>query len=587
MANTLQTKTRLTAVKERMNEILRTLSYDYDNGKIKSPAELHHRIYQELQAFYASIGKSTLLPIQAWGPPYSADHNLMVQQTYNDFRSLYREVDLMTKDLAENFEQVELERQSFNDRLARVESLMKGVEGNIREADYAIVFREDFTDYDHLKKEGIKGTPASISTNEGLMTLVRTDEEIYNEYATITVAEGTGLPGNTHIVRSVNGTLKFDGQEHMHIDVADILDRNSDTWFEYEAIELTDAARKKTLGMDFEYREAIHWAIVSPGVRLVLRIDFNKAKVINWLSLVPFIPSDRGATAATIEKIVISDEKGGIVTAGVGDAFDATKGYMFDQQQCQTILLYLTQKTGYETNVGHFYFKQANTERIAIMDAAQDDGGARVHGPVPSITNLGVSYDTGTQKIGYPVQRSGDRVADQLGKKNALFSVPATPTNVFAGLEQVGAYRYMIGLRDITMAMYTFGVESEYVSLPFEASTPFTSIELDVDADIPSRFDAGSDWIEYFVSIDEGQNWNPIYPRNIYRSQAITKYLINSSTPKESRIDEVGYLDSPTEVYSVQVRIVLRRPEGTPNAEYYTPILYGYELYVNTQEELI
>jgi len=587
MTNPLQIKTRITVIKEKMKTILRNLSRSYESGDIKSPSELQHRVYKELQEFYDSIGKNTFKPVKAWGPPYSADHNGMIKQMRDDFMTLYAEVILMTSDLANNYEQVELERQSFLARLTKVDSLIKSIDGNIREADYTVVFRDNFVDYDQFQTGGTNLTPANLSADEGLLTLAKLESETFNEYATVTIIDGNGFPGNTHMVRAGDGTLKFDGQENMHINLADVLDGNGDTWFEYELFELTNSTRKTTLGMDYEYKEGMQWATVGGDLRCVMKIEFGKPKIMNWLSVSPFVPSDKGSIPALIEKIIVTDDKGSVSSMAFSEEFDSTKGYLFPRQSCKSIVLYLNQKIAYETMVGHFFFKQINTGDIVVMNKDNEQEGLRVHGPVTSVKNLGVAYDTGSQEILYPVVAYGERILDEDAKKSELFSVPATPTNVHAGLEQVSAHRYVIGMRDINMASYTFDKESEYVSTPFVSATPLSSIELDVNADIPAIFDADTDWLEYYVSTDDGQNWHPIFPRNIYRSEAKTKYLFNSGVPKEGRVDEVGYIESLTDIYQVQLRIVLRRPEDVKDAQFYTPIVYGYELHVTTAEELI
>lgn len=588
MANPLQIKTRIEVVKERMASILRKLATEYNSGVIKSPAELHHRVYRELEAFYNSIGKNTFKPIKAWGPPYSDDHNTMVRQLRDDFLTLYQEVIYMTDDLKKNFEQVELERQSFLARLSKIESLVKNIDLNIREADYTVVFRDNFVDYEHYRKDATELPAANLSADEGLLTLARVDSERFNEYATITIIEGNGFPGNTHIVRSVGDTLKFEGQEELHINLADILDGNTDTWFEYELFELTDRTRQITQGMDFEYKEAIEWITSErEGLRCVFQIDLPKPKTMNWLSLSPFIPSDKGSSPAIIEKIMVTDEKGNVSSMGFGESFDGSKGYLFPRQKCRTITIYLRQPVAYETTVGHFYFKQVNKNDVTAISQRTEQDGIRIHGPVPSVKNLGVTYDTGKQQILYPVAAYGDKIKDEDEKKRNLFDIPATPSNVQAGLEQVSAYRYVIGLRDVLLASYMFEPESEYVSEPFYSSTPIKAIELDVDVDIPAQFPQDQDWLEYYISVDDGQNWHRIYPRNVYKAQAKTKYLFNSGMQKSGRIDEIGYIESLTEIHQVQLKIILKRPEDIKDAEYYTPIVYGYELHALTAEELI
>lgn len=585
MANPLQIKNRIAVIKSKMTAILRQIAKDYDAGLIRSDAELQHRIFQELNKFYQSIGKSTFEPIYAWGPPYSKDHNQMMTQIQDDLLTLYSEVIYMTKDLMGNFEQVELERQSFDSRLKKLEDTLKGIGLNLSEPDRKLIFRDYFVDQDQYAPDMVKGTPAQLSAEEGLLTLARVDDETYNDYASITIVEGNGFPGNTHVVRSVGSSLKYDGQEGLHISLSDILDGNADTWFEYEIIELTEQAEALTEGKGFEYSEAIDWITKGTDpLRLVVKIELDKAKTMNWLSLSPFVPSDKGSTPPVIEKIVISDDKGTIHTAGEQETFNSQKGYLFPRQKCKTITMYLRQDTGYETTVGHVFYKQINKESMNIVSSEIKDG-IRVHGPAVSIQNLGITYDTGLQQIVYPIQKFGDTIVGEEEKKQNLFNIPVVSQNLHAGLEQVPARRYVIGLRDASLASYSFEMESEYVSKPFYSTTPLKEIELEIDTDIPAIFPQDQEWLEYYISVDSGRNWNPIHPRNTYRSAAITKYIINSSTPKEVRTEEIGYIESLTEVHQVQLKILLKRPEGITDASYYTPIVYGYELHALAAEE--
>lgn len=584
MANQLQIKNRTAVIKEKMTAIMRTIAKDYDAGRIKSPAELQHRVYQDLKAFYASIGKPTFQPKLAWGPPYSSDHNTMMKQLQDDLVTLYSEAIYMTQDLSDNFQQVELERQGFDNRLQKLTDELKGISLGLA-ADREIIFRDYFVDHEQFAKDMVKLEPANLSAKEGLLTLARTESDEFNEYASITILSGNGFPGNTHIVRSISSTLKFDGEEELHINLSDILDGNADTWFEYEIMEISDQGEAVTESKGFEYQEAIDWITHGTDpLRLVVQISLDKAKTMNWVSLSPFIPSDKGSTPAVIEKIIIDDGQGTVYTTGQQETFDTEKGYLFPRQKVSTIQIHLRQNTGYEVSMGHMYFKQINKETASIVGAAQNEG-VRIHGPGPSIRNLGVVYDTGKREIIYPIQKFGDKIEGEAEKKRLLFTPPSMPNNILTGLEQVDGWRYVIGMRDAVIANYVFGTESEYVSKPFYSTTPLKEIELEVDFDLPAVFPQDEEWISYAISIDGGQNWNPIHPRNTYRSEAITKYIINSGTAKEARVPEIGYLDSLTDIFQLQLQITMKRPNTITDAQFYTPIIYGYELHVTTQEE--
>lgn len=583
MTNDLQIKRRIDVVKNRMIEILRHLALQKEQGVIKSPAELQHIVYHELQSFYESIGKPNFKQIEAWGPPYSSDHNLMLEQLLTDLYTLYDEVKNMTKDIRSNYEQVELERQSFTKRISEVESLVKTISTKIKEDLDVLIFQDSFSSVDYYNREGVRGVAAYLSADNGLLTLNRIKGEEFNEYAQITIIKGDGLPGNTHVVRALDNHLKFDGEEELHINMADILDGNSDTWFEYEMFQIPQQTIDLTENKDFRYKEAVEWIRQDIlNMRCVIKIDFPKARNMNWVSFLPYIPSDRGAIAATIEKIVVSDDKGEHQGLGFEDDFNSGVAYMFPRQKCKTITLYLRQDTSYPVLVGHPFFKQVNQEDTSVLDEEHLHSGIRVHGVNPSIENIGVSYDTGKAEIIYPIRKFGDTIENESIKKQNLFTAPsisATGETVLSGMEQVQAYRFMIGIRDVQLANYQFSTISQYVSVPFVSANPMKEVALDAQMEIPEGFSEG-DWVQFFISIDQGRNWYPIDLKDVHKENTKTRYLFNSKTPKEGRLDEVGYIESATDIFEIQVKIELSRPVETEDDAYYTPVVYGYELQV-------
>lgn len=583
MTNDLQIKRRIDVVKNRMVEILRHLAAQKEQGVIKSPAELQHVVYHELQKFYEAIGNPSFKQIKAWGPPYSADHNLMIEQMLNDLYTLYAEVKNMTEDVKSNYEQVELERQSFMKRISEVETTVQTISTKIKEDLDVIVFRDNFSSVDYYNRDGVRGIPAHLSSDDGILTLNRIQGEEFNEYANITIIKGDGLPGNTHVVRSTNNHLKFDGEEELHINLADILDGNGDTWFEYESFQISEHTQALTQNKDFRYKESIDWVNQEiRSMRCVLKIDFTKSRNMNWLSFTPYIPSDRGALPAIIEKVVVSDDKGDMQGLGFEEQFNRGKAYIFPRQRCKTITLYLRQDTSYPVDIGHPYFKQVNQESTSILDEEYIHSGVRVHGVNPSIENLGVSYDTGKSEIIYPIRKFGDTIDNESIKKQNLFTVPsvsATGETVLSGMERLPAYRYMIGLRDVHLANYQFSHESQYVSVPFVSPRSIKEVSMDATLDIPDRFYEG-DWVKFFITINKGRTWHPIDLKDVHKQGTKTRYLFNSKTPKEGRLDEVGYIESPEDVYEIQIKIELSRPVNIEDETYYTPVVYGYELHV-------
>lgn len=587
MANELLIKKRIKVVEQKMAKIIQRIRKDYKQGSIKSPAELQHRISSDLQAFYDSVGESTLEVIKAWGPPYSKDHNAMVQQIYNDIETIYEEVISMTNDLIDNFQQVEIERKAFDKRITEAENVVKGIALNIQETSSKVIFRDNFVDLEHFESAALEFLPVYISTSEALMTLNRVVSETFNEYASIQIKEGNGLPGNTHVVRSTGSALKFDGEDGLHINLADVIDRNLDTWFEYEAFDISETVREKVEGKGLGYNEPIEWVTTMyDGLYLTVVIELSTPKSTNWFSLAPYIPHDKGSYAALFERIEVSDGMGTVHTLAVDEMFNGNRGFLFPRLKCKTITIKMRQRSSYDITVGHLYFKQINTEEISILENDKEQQGILVSGKYPSLSNLNITYDTGIRDILYPPVLYGDVIFNEDNRKTELFTTPNMPTNIHAGIESIPAQRYMIGLRDATVASYRFADISEYISKPFVSENPIKEIELDVQYDIPKNFPTDQDWIEFYISIDKGQNWNRIYPRNFYQQDAKTRYLFNSGTPMEARVNEVGYLDTLTDIHELQFRMLVRRPQGIEDADFYTPVVYDYEIHALTQGEI-
>lgn len=580
MANDIQIKMRIDTVKERMVDLINEMMTLHRNGVFKSEAELQNKVFHALQQFYDSVGRETFRQIKAWGPPYSSDHNGMMEQILYDLTNLYEESIRMTSDVERNFEQAEIERQAFLKRISEIEAIAKSIESNLNQDTDIQVFREDFTDIERYDQDATNGIRAYFSSNERLLTLHRVISQDLNRFAKVTVIKGDGLPGNTHIAHSVDGAIKFEGENELHINMASMIDQNSDTWYEYELFQTAAHVQEWTEGKDFRYKEVVEWVKNDlRSMRCVIQITFDEPKTMNWLSFMPYVPSDKGALPCRIEKVVVNDGKGNMRGMGFEEEFDTSKAFIFPQQECKEITLYLRQDVAYPTDVGHFYFKQIDSITTTVGDEPHTHDGVRVHGDIPSIEHLGVSYDTGKGEILYPAVSIDGKIENEAEKRQALFtpsSLSATGETVMSGIELVPALRYMVGIRDIMLSDHVFEIQSLYISAPFSIGREIKEISLEHKHDIPGVFGEG-DWIQYHISVDDGRNWHPIHSADTYRENSKIRYIFNSNVPKEGRLEEYGYLDTENPVEAVRMRIILSRP-GEAAFMSYTPVVHEYQL---------
>ena len=220
-----------------------------------------------------------------------------------------------------------------------------------------------------------------------------------------------------------------------------------------------------------------------------------------------------------------------------------------------------------------------------FQDFDTSDTYTRVEGNTPSVSLLGVKYDPTTQWVNYNDSTSN---IEPSYAKSGLFTIPASTIQKKAGQEIIDAYRYMIGIRDMSLKSYVFNDKGTFVSESYITDKPIDSVTLDVDEYIPGD---NPEILKYYLTFDGGINWHQIYPMK--RSYAgVYRYTINNdtianlmtTTNKEKRTKNLNML---TDVYSVQLKIEMNKPTGVENPENTSPIVYKYKMIIETGGENI
>lgn len=586
MASPLQIANKSKLIEEKSQLLLGDLIKQYQQGEIKTVTELQYRLFIALEDLYTQIGKPTMQKRLAWGPPMSDEYNQTMIEVYNDIKTLFSESKGMSVAVQESFEQVELERQMMNWQMNDIKDRLKDVGLKMEQAKGEVVFRDSFLDAKNFDQEMIELEPATVNTNEGVLSLTKIDAEEFREGATVRILEGNGFSGNTHQVRGIDGTYKFFGEDNMHFDLLAMVDGNSDSWFEYESFLISDEIKALTNDYGFSYKEGFRWVKEhADTLKLYIEMELPIAKTINWFSLSPFLPSDKGATPPVVRSVVIHDGKGAANEVSTGyDVLQEDQVFIFPRQKCKKITIKLEQPTAYETLVGHFFFKELEEKTVNFMAKDKEQKGRRIDGPKPSVENLFYKYDPATKKLHQPMRvENGTGLADSSIAKDALFSLPKVKGQVQAGLEAVPAKRYVIGMRDVNISSYRFASESVYISKSFASSDDIQEISLDVSTIIPKEFGEG-EWVRYFITIDEGRHWKEISPRGTSKSGAKVMYVINGNVPIEGRFENYGYIDTLEPVKNVRLKIVLSRPTEIKDADYYTPIVKDYKIRCMTKK---
>ena len=160
---------------------------------------------------------------------------------------------------------------------------------------------------------------------------------------------------------------------------------------------------------------------------------------------------------------------------------------------------------------------------------------------------------------------------------------------------QFDIIRYAIGIRDLTLAQFTYEEVSEIISKPWGSPKEIIKVVLNVDQFVPSVFPAGN-YIEYYVKANtEDSEWiqiNPLgFPSVFKEDGSIVPRIIsfNTEQPLGARLED-SYVITDKPVKEIIFRAVLKRPsslEGTTaSADGYSPILRSYRLLITPKNGL-
>lgn len=590
MANLMQLINKSKTIEEKARVIAADVISQFKHGQIKTKPELIYKTFEALQRFYKSIGKPTMVKRYAKGTPSSSDYNNTVREIYNDLSVLINETENLSQVLGDAYNRVEVDRQSLDNQLNLVENKLNKAKFKLDNIYIKNVFIDSFINMNYADNDSCTLSPATINTNFGYISLTVTESCTVNENAAIEILDGSsGFPGNTHQINIINNEPKFLGEEGLHLNLADILDNNSDTWFEYEVYKINEETLLKTLNLQYDYEEGIKWITESNKLVLGIKISFESPKLINTLSMSSFIPPDKDAVPSIIKEIIISDGKGTIRNLINGlEIFDNDKVYSFPKQYCKTATIFLEQELPYTSLIGHLCYKELSNQNVNAYELNESKFSQITDGPKPKVENLNIIYDDVKQKYIQPVYKYGEKIDNEETIKNNLFNVPESNSNIKGSIEALTANRFHIGIRDITLSNYSYQSDSEYISKSFTSDKPIKEISLSVKDFIPEIFNDITDidgneieWIKYFISVNEGKEWFAIIPDGKISDKGYSTYFINSGTPAELRRNDVGYIEMAEDIFNVKLKIVLKRPTNIPDSEYYSPIVYEYKLKAN------
>lgn len=145
--------------------------------------------------------------------------------------------------------------------------------------------------------------------------------------------------------------------------------------------------------------------------------------------------------------------------------------------------------------------------------------------------------------------------------------------------------RYAIGIRDIAMFKYQYAPSSEIVSRPFVSPKEIMKVQLRVDEFIPSVLPDTRRWIQYYITIDDGDTWiqmNPLDQPTLFDAngnvvpQTLT-FNLDDAGPQGENAQPVLTEQS---VKRIRFRAVFNTDSTLVDGDKYTPILKSYRLLI-------
>lgn len=576
----------------------------FEDGTIRSEPKLIETVFQAFQSFFTSMGKPNMVPRYApeEGPPWSEDYNNMMVEIQRDLTLLFQEMDIIGKSLYTDFNHNMIQQEIIQKQFENVLDKIKDLEAYAGIGKAGVdIGRDDFLNKEKIDYSRITGTPLEVI--DGAVTLPQISRENVAQNAQVLIVTGNrkanrfiigtesnGFPGNNSEIHNVTDEIltnqnyipTFLGEENNHSDYGSILDGSPNTWFEYEKVNIRNQDRiqvAKNLGLDYQVYEnqTIPWAEDPDNgiLKLHMQIVLEKETIINQINCNMYTPSNYGAKTAIVKNILVSDGKNEPQSIFSSAKPDDQYQFHFPPVKAKVISVLFEQPYKYITDIGHiFYEKKMQVEDASeyAMDMATKKYkyAPRTEGPLISLEDLGVKVNVEENNVdaSYPLLKAQNQNQANIGETiNRLMGYVNTES-IDMGVEKFEGFRWCIGIRDIEVFSCEYAEEGELVTQPYFFDQPLDKIFLHVNEQVPFSF-VGNDamkyeWLQYYVSINDGATWYPITPMShevFSKDQPPKIYTVRTVESSEQYMeDKQAYIESEYPVYSLRMKIIAKRP---------------------------
>ena len=584
-------KTKVSILANKTRAMLDTLKKEIETKD--DDYEILDKVDRNIREFFKtpnspSIKKRYMNPNE---PPIKEDINKTLREVYQDFSVIHSEVESLSRDLKSDFNYTQTSKEKMKNEIKELRAMLKEYKLLAETTKPGVMhITEDFNNKSKIDKEFSSSMPADVSTDEGTVTLAKSTSVEVSKDSVISNLRGNGEKGRKRLVNHeaiedysgiISNNMLFDDEDDVHDNEEVMVDGQPSTWFEYQMIDLPEEVKNKYPGYKFD------WAKDEDRLRLRIVVELPREKNINWVIINPYIPPKFPSGEIIVHSISTSvdgsyfepiDTRNTILNKRIeifpdyqdvdelGEDFNKSKFagqgvWNFPQRKAKFIEIVLDQEEPYKEDIGIIYYTRVRE----IVNT---------RGEIEEISEIVTEDDVPSELQEAPP-----------GK----YSISSN-SYIIKDINVEEAYRYVIGIRDISAYKYEFEDKSELTTTPFSTDAPIRAVTLSANERIPQEMlelvEKRNEWIKYYISFDD-VNWHqisPLHHESLGEDEIPPKvYLINTDINPTNHVHRETLSVEDNQI--IRLKIVFTRPDDSQSAPSFTPVLEDYSLNLHTETD--
>lgn len=586
------------------NEIYKVQA-KYANGKIKTQTDYAYELKEAILNFYNNLGKPSMKFIAASTVPYYTEYRKMISDSITDMNTVIKGSDANYKALETAQNKAKENINVLSNRLEGIENTVEHLQNKITAIRKAsdTIFSDDFTTYTSKNINSSSDIAAYIDVSTGTLMLgISNNKSTSESNLDIEILDtSNGFPGNTHEVYdsigTINNNINFKGADNSHLKLSAIKTVHAtnnrkkytnEDWFEFEMYNIQDSLKESTGMIGFNYKENISWVTDDDTLKLDLKLTLKEESCSNYIILKGSPKSNENVSNPIIKTITISDSDAILQKINVGKELVGTVVIPFGSQNVKYVTVNLVQSEKVSTKVCRQYALNIDPTKVSKYISNDYKHFIQLDNPVQSIELLGLKYNKKDKTIIYPSTTDTETFLTDSYTKSQLFYNTIAENGKEIIREVVNADRYCIGIGEVDIRYRKYVETGTYISKTFTPGSKIKQLVLNSEDYIPNKYEKYlkegqtiNDFIKYYISFDNGNEWIEIYPRHKASSGSCT-IIINSDAAVLNRNKNVTYYDSLVEPDTFKIKIELSRPSEIVDE---TPIVYSYNVDVSSRED--